>query len=184
MKQETLLKLKKLLTVTVLIVMAAVLFTVNRRGLISPAGEIDSDYFTDFALTDLSGTPFPAETLRAYTLTVVNVWNPYCTACLREMPLLDRLAGEYAAKGVLFLGIEGDAYLYPDEVEKARTLYAETGAGFTQLLADADFTAGVLPLLENAYPGTFLLDRQGRILEFRAGSMEEEDWRAWLDRYL
>ena len=184
MTREKLSRIKKLLTALVLILLAAVLVVINLRSSAEPVKEADGLYFRDMRLEDFSGGMFTGADLYANNLTLFTVWNPYCTACIKEMPLLDALDAEYAAKRVHIIGIEGDAYQYPEDVDKARTIIKENGVMFTQLLADREFTEEVLPLLNNAYPGTFMVDSRGIIRDFHAGAMSESEWRAWIDTSL
>ena len=183
LKEATLNRIKKVLTALTVIALAAVLVLINVRG----AGETeaaDGQYFRDMHLISFTEEAYTAADVYKNRLTVFTVWNPYCTSCVKEMPLLSALDEEYAAKGVRFVGIEGEAFQYPEDVNKARALYANSGAKFTQLLADETFTEEILPRLNNAYPGTFLVDSRGVIRDFRAGSMEEKEWRAWVEEAL
>ena len=184
MTEKSLNRIKKLLTALVLAGLAAVLVAINLRGAAEPGPEADGLYFQDMRLETFAGGTFTAADLRKNRVTVFVVWNPYCTACIREMPMLAELDAEYAPKGVRIIGIEGDAYQYPEDVEKARAIAAEFGGGSVQLLADAAFTEEVLPLLHNGYPGVFVVDSRGVIREFRAGSMNEAEWRDCLDTAL
>lgn len=177
-------RIKKLLTALLLAALAGVLVFINIKGATEENEAADGRYFADMHLETFSGGTYTGADVSRDLLTVFTVWNPYCTACVKEMPLLDRLDREYAEKGVRIVGIEGEAFLYPEDIEKSRALYAETGAEFTQLLADEDFTNEILPILNNAYPGTFLVDSRGVIRDFKAGSMEENEWRAWIDTAL
>ena len=182
--EKTLNRIKKFLTAGLLAVLAVTLVTVNLRGASAKKAEADGLYFTDMRLQDLTGGVYTAADLYRNALTVFTVWNPYCTACIREMPLLSALDREYAPQRVRFVGIEGEAYQYPEDVEKAIALYESSGAENTQLLADQAFTEEILPRLNNAYPGTFIVDGRGRIRDFFAGSLKEEEWRARIDGLL
>lgn len=185
MTPDKLNRIKKLLTALVLAVLAAVLAVLNVQGMRAPAAAAsDGLYFKDMHLTDFSGGTFTAADLYRNRLTFFTVWNPYCTACIKEMPLLDKLDKEYASSRVRIVGIEGDAWQYPQDVEKARAIVKKSGTDFLQLLADGDFTKEILPLMNNAYPVTFMVDGRGIIRDVHAGTMSEAAWRAWIDTYL
>ena len=182
MDPKTFNRIKKCLLAAILSVMAGVLVTVNIRGAVKVPAKADGLYFQDISLDTFQGGRYTAADVFQNRLTVFHVWNPYCTACLREMPLLSALDKEYAEKGVRIVGIEGDAYLYPEDIEKARTLAG--GNGLVQLLADRTFTEEILPLINNGYPCSFLVDGHGIIRDRRAGTMSETEWRTWLDTAL
>lgn len=184
MRENTLRTIKIILTVLLILGLCALLGVINMKGLRAKKSEFSTYYFKTLRLETFSGGTYTAAELKKNTLTVFTVWNPYCTACIREMPLLDALDREYSEKGVRILGIEGEAYLYPDEVEKARGIVESSKTAFLQLLADQAFTEQVLPRQNNSYPANYLVDSYGNILDFHLGTLSEEGWRAWIEGWL
>ena len=141
-------------------------------------------YFNDFSLKTMDGEDFSNADFEGYDIIVVNVWEPYCVSCMNEMPVLDELAQEYKDKGLLLISIEGTAFQYPEDIEKGKTNFAAAGASFPALLADEKFTEEVLPYLNNSFPGTWVLDSQGNILDFAAGAKSKDGWQEFFDQYL
>lgn len=133
-------------------------------------------YFRDFTLPTMEGNYFGTTDFADYDRIVVNVWEPYCTSCITEMPDLDVLAKAYRKKGLLLVGLQGNAAIYPEDVQKSRQQVFELGISYPVLLADERYTKEVLPILHGAFPGTFLLDAQGNVIDFVQGSKTKEGW--------
>jgi thiol-disulfide isomerase/thioredoxin len=62
----------------------------------------------DFRLKDLDQQWKEYETLKGEKLTVVDFWATWCQPCVRSIPLLNQMAGEYADQGVRFIGVTID----------------------------------------------------------------------------
>lgn len=181
MEKKTLERMKKTGTVLLLLFLAAVLAVINVRGLSPEEEAADGLYFQDMSLESFSGGRYTSEEVKKNKLTVFVIWNPYCTACIREMPLLEMLDASYREQSVRFICVDGDAYMYPEDEAKARRAAEENGPSLVHLFADADFTKEIMPLINNAYPYVFLVDSRGLITDSRAGRMNESEWREWID---
>ena len=144
----------------------------------------DMTYFSNFSLKTFDGKSFSNEDFKGYDVIIVNVWEPGCKSCLQEMPELDELAAEYKAKGILLIGIQGNAHVYPEDVETGIQEMKDLQISMTQLLADETFSDEVLPYLHNSFPGTWVLDAQGNVLDFTASTKSKADWQAYLDQYV
>lgn len=149
--------MKKFLTV--LICLTMILLTACGAGKTAP--QENGGVLSAFTTTDLEGNTVDQSILEGYDLTMVNVWATFCNPCLREMPDLGELAAEYEAKGVQILGLVSDTLnqegqLDEAQVERARELAAETGAGYVHLLPSED----LMDLLGQIYavPTTFFVD--------------------------
>jgi cytochrome c biogenesis protein CcmG, thiol:disulfide interchange protein DsbE len=106
-------------------------------------------------------------------VVVLNVWASWCEPCKTEMPLLQRTHERIASQGGLVLGID-----MQDSTERALAFLREKDIDFTSLRdRDREY---VREFGVNAYPETFLIDREGRIAAMRRGPVD----RAWLDEHL
>jgi cytochrome c biogenesis protein CcmG, thiol:disulfide interchange protein DsbE len=106
-------------------------------------------------------------------VVVLNVWASWCEPCKTEMPLLQRTHEKIESEGGLVLGID-----MQDSTERALAFLDEEGIEF-ESLRDRD-REHVRELGVSAYPETFLIDRQGRIVALRRGPIDQ----AWLDEHL
>ena len=141
-------------------------------------------YFEDFSLETFDGGEFTAADLKNADITVFNAWGPYCTNCLDEMPYLEEISKEYKDRGLQIVGIESDAFEYPEDLELARSLAAAAGVTYPLLIADSDYNYQVRPMLLNALPGTWIVDADGRILDFVQGGKTKEAWTQYFEMYL
>lgn len=141
-------------------------------------------YFSDFSMETFDGGSFSAEDLGKAKITVVNAWGPYCTNCLDEMPYLEEISKEYKDRGLQIVGIESDAFEYPEDLELARSLAAAAGVTYPLLIADSGYDAQVRPMLLNALPGTWIVDSNGKVLDFVQGGKTKEAWIQYFEMYL
>lgn len=130
-----------------------------------------------FEAQDMGGNTVSADIFSEAELTMVNVWATYCNPCLREMPGLGELAGEYESGEFQILGIISDV---PEGTEqKTLDLVAElidkTGADYPHLLLNKSLYDALLTDV-TAVPTTFFIDQDGTILEKVIGSMEKSAW--------
>jgi len=128
-----------------------------------------------FTLPDLEGKPHPVTEWDGKAL-VVNFWATWCAPCRREIPLLNRLQKEYAAKGVEVVGIAVDfvndvkGYVkanpigYPVLVGEEAGMEAARGFGVEAL----------------AFPFTVFTDSKGRVVTLHLGELHEATARAIL----
>ena len=53
--------------------------------------EAETDVFTTMNLTDYEGNPYTSEYFAGAKMTVVNVWETTCSACIGEFPGLENV---------------------------------------------------------------------------------------------
>lgn len=113
-------------------------------------------------------------------LVLVNFWATWCGPCREEMPLLDRVASTWGGKGVQVVGIAIDdtdavrGYLKDNPVHYPILVEGHADADPSLLFGD---TRGVLPF-------SVLIDRDGRLLDHRAGAFTQATLADWLQPHL
>lgn len=130
---------------------------------------------TDAELTasPLTGRPAPAfdlpglddaeqgrvrlEDLRGQVV-VVNFWASWCTECRVEQPELNAAWQRFRDAGVVVLGVD-----FQDAPGDARQFVATSGASYPMVVDEDSSTA--LDFGLRGIPETFLVDREGRIVE-------------------
>lgn len=127
--------------------------------------------------TDLSGNRVTLAQWHDKRL-LVNFWATWCAPCREEMPLLNRMRGQYAANGVEFVGIAVDS------LEPVQKFVQQLGIGYPIVTGGAD-ALEVIRLLGNkagGLPYTVLVEPDGRISRTLLGQIHEQDLLEWLGR--
>lgn len=145
----------------------------------SPVGGASAEPFFAQTFKDLEGRPERMSRWQGQ-FVVVNFWATWCPPCVEEMPDLQRVQNEYAARGVTVvgLGIDSPSALkrFRDDHALSLQLYAAGAAG-SELARALGNTSGALPY-------TVLVDRKGRIVRARLGQVEPAELRRWLDSHV
>jgi len=120
----------------------------------------------DFVLKDLNGHSFRLADFRG-KVVFLNVWATWCPPCRMEMPSMERLHRRLKGKDFVMLTVSEDE----DSTASVRQFVEELGITFP-VLADPN---GIVPPRYGitGYPETFVIDRDGRVIEHTLGP---EDW--------
>ena len=114
-----------------------------------------------FETTDTDGNTVRSQDLFSqHTVTMVNVWASWCGPCVGELPELQRLNGEFAAKNCAIVGVMldgGDA----DGLRDGLARMQEAGVTYTVLLPWADVDS-IFPA--EYIPTSFFVDSGGHII--------------------
>ncbi len=107
-------------------------------------------------LSTLRGEPATIESLRG-KVVIVDIWRTWCGPCKRGIPDLVELEREYGPKGLAVVGIS-------DEPAKLQEQFAdELKINYTLLIQRGDLPEPFGKV--NAFPTTFVLDREGKVVE-------------------
>jgi peroxiredoxin len=120
----------------------------------------------DFAVPDLAGQ---AVRLSAYRgqVVLVNLWTTWCPPCRDEMPSMERLHARLKDRGFVLLAVSQDE----GGVAVVRPFVEQLKLSFP-ILVDAQGEVGRKYGVWG-YPESFLVDREGRIVERIIGP---RDW--------
>jgi cytochrome c biogenesis protein CcmG/thiol:disulfide interchange protein DsbE len=124
-----------------------------------------------FDLPALSGTGRVRLADYRGKVVVVNFWASWCDPCEEEAPLLATMAAEQQQAGVVFVGIDAN-----DVVDDARAFAKRFGLDYAHA-HDGDGKQkdrfGV-----TGFPETFVIDRNGRAVEWFPGQIDADGLRA------
>lgn len=117
-------------------------------------------------LPDGQGKEQPLAQWRGQVL-VVNFWATWCPPCREETPEFARISGEYAAKGVQFVGIS------LDPAEKVVEFQREFQVPYPLLIGNLEQMelTGDLGNRARALPFTLVLGRDGQVGYVRVGRL-------------
>lgn len=132
----------------------------------------------DVGYTTLDGRTVQLSSLRG-KVVLVNFWATTCTTCVAEMPKLAETHLKFAPKGFETVAIAMDY----DPPEYVRNFAARKGLPFTIAL---DVTGQAAKGFEDVRltPTTFLLDKQGRIVQKYLGEPDFTKLHALLEKLL
>ncbi len=123
----------------------------------------------EFTAMQLDGSPVTLASL-AGKVVVLNVWATWCLPCLEEIPQLEAMHQQYAARGVHTVGVSIDAPgMGADVADFART------RGMTyDVWLDPEHQFS-LKFATNGVPETLVIDRSGRIRFHMTGALRQSD---------
>jgi peroxiredoxin/outer membrane lipoprotein-sorting protein len=134
------------------------------------AVEIGSEA-ADFQLKDLEGHEIQLRSLRG-NVVLLNFWATWCGPCRLEMPVIEKLHQQLHGKGLRVFGVNDE------EIETIREYVAEHEYSFPTLV-DTDQQAMNLYRIRGI-PTMVVIDREGKIAQYRMGLSREGDLRSWL----
>ena len=108
-----------------------------------------------FKLSDFSGK-----------VVVLNLWASWCGPCRREIPEIEEIRREYAARGVEFMGLTAEN---PQaDGERVRKFVRESRLGYRIGWIDRE-SASALMRGQNMIPQTFVIAGDGQIIKHLKG---------------
>jgi peroxiredoxin len=129
-----------------------------------------------WSLTDVDGRIVTSDQFKG-KVVVMNFWATWAGPCTEETPGYVALQKKYAADGLVIIGASGDHGT--DEVKKFIKRY---GVDYPIIMCDdkiQDAFGGV-----DAYPTTFIIDRDGMIRDRHRGSLAPAEFERRLAPYL
>lgn len=125
-----------------------------------------ADAFPSFEGQDLDGNPVDSATLFSNNaVTVVNFWFTTCKPCVGELPDLEALHQELAKKGGTVIGInavtlDGST----KDTNEAKSVLEQQGVTYPNIWFASNSDAGLFTAGLYAFPTTYVVDRNGRIV--------------------
>lgn len=152
----------------------------------SKAEASDDDVFSNLNTTDLKGDPVDASTFKENKITLVNAWNIGCTPCIDELPDLEKLNKEYEDKGASIKGLYFNFAedISDDEMSQINDALSTAGVTYPQLRLTKEMYASDTMQNIMAFPTTFIVDSNGKILDKLEGSNDYDGWKKIIDKYL
>lgn len=121
----------------------------------------------DFRLESTDGRQVGLADYRGQVV-LVNLWATWCPPCVREIPRLVRVYERYKDQGFVILGVNTT---YQDDRAKVAAFVRDQGIGYP-VLYDTDNRVGK-EYTSRLMPTSYLIDRDGKIVEIKVGEVEE-----------
>lgn len=153
-------------TVILLILAGALGYTLYANFFSSQERVKVGDTAPNFVLEDLDGNVYELESYRGKGV-FLNFWGTYCKPCEREMPYMENQYKQFKDQGVEILAINVDEapIVIKNFVERHNLTFPVPVDDGSQVLHA--YGAGQLP-------ATFLIDKDGKVVEIITGSMTEK----------
>ena len=130
----------------------------------------------DLKLTTLQGTPLSLSALRGRPV-LVTFWATTCPGCIKEIPHLVSLYRELAPRGLEIIAI---AMEYDPE-DQVRTMAAQQQFPYPVVM-DSDGSAALAFGGVTLTPSSFVIDPQGRIVQYKLGEFSADEMTALQNR--
>jgi len=138
-----------------------------------PSEASDKPVVPNLTMNTIDGQEWSLHSNRG-SVVLLNFWGTWCEPCRAETPLLVKIAGEYADRGVKVFGVSLDE----GETELVRKFVTEYRVGYPILMPPAGS-----PLFGmDEVPTTLLIDAEGRLQEKYVGAVPENILRADIER--
>ena len=113
-------------------------------------------------------------------VVVLHLWATWCEPCLKELPLLAKLAREASSRGIDVLAVSLDDPTERGAVLVGRVLLAKTGnpqwSPILKVDRSEDFVADLDPGCECEIPAFFAYDREGHLRRTLIGNISRGDF--------
>lgn len=124
-----------------------------------------SDTFPAFEGKDLDGNAVDSSLFAQNAFTVVNFWFSGCKPCVAELGDLDKLNQTVKAQGGEVIGINTETLDdNADSIAAAKQILQAKGASYRNITFASDSEAGQFALNVMAFPTTYVIDRNGKIV--------------------
>lgn len=137
-------------------------------------------YFKDYNLEMYPSGTLSPDDIKEYDYIIYNGWGPWCSSCVKEMPDLNTLYGKYKDRGVLIVGIVAD---YSEQIKNDASYYDKVGnvvnsygIEYPIILCDNKFIVEVYPTMQSSFPTTWVVDKDGNLVDYFIGAKSESDW--------
>ena len=133
-----------------------------------------------FSTVDIYGRPVDESIIQGARLVILNIWEPWCGPCVKELPSMEKLYEKYKDAGVLFLGL---CCRHEDSTaEDSREIVEDVGITYPVIMDCAE-----LKQFDNdGWPENYFFDGEGKLLdpEPDGGYKTEEAWEQLILKYL
>ncbi len=127
--------------------------------------------------TPLEGAAISSVSDLRGSVVVLNFWAPWCVPCRAEHAVLQAAARDYAASGVVVVGLA-----YDSQTEDVIRFLDELGRGYP--VAMDDRSRATIAFGVRGVPETFFIDRDGLVAAKVSGAVDNQLVRSTLDAIL
>lgn len=182
--------IKKVMPVFMAVVIAVSLAACGSDGNSGNSGESNSqssnsqsssdnskkaEAFPKFKGKDFDGNDVDESLFSKNEVSVLNFWFNGCSACVNEMPALEKFNEKLREKGAEIIGVNVQAKESPEDLAEAKDILAKQGCTYRNIMITEG--QGAMEYLSKifSFPTTILVDKNGNIIgDSILGSIESE----------
>ena len=133
-----------------------------------------------FSTVDIYGRPVDESIIQGARLVILNIWEPWCGPCVKELPSMEKLYEKYKDAGVLFLGL--CCRHEESTAEDSREIVEDVGITYPVIMDCPELKQ----FDNNGWPENYFFDGEGKLLdpEPDGGFKTEEAWEQLILKYL
>ena len=170
-----------------IIVIVLALVGVNFIAMNMDDREITSDPGFTFSTTDRMGVLYTEKIFKGNKITLVNMWEPWCGPCVREMTELQRLYSKYKDDGLMVIGV----YSANNMEDRINQILSSSKVNYPII----HYTDSFYKFKSGCVPTTIFIDCNGQVIDMKmqtsksgqpvvVGAKSYEDWEAMIKPYL
>jgi peroxiredoxin len=161
-------------TVILALMVAAIGYTIYANFFTEKTSVKIGDEAPDFVLTDLNGKKHRLSDYRGKGV-FLNFWGTWCKPCEKEMPYMNKQYEVYKKKGVEVLAVNvGESEL------SVKKFVERFGLTFPVMIDQQEQVMHAYDV--NPLPTTFLIDKNGKIVDIITGTMTESMVQQYMER--
>ena len=133
-----------------------------------------------FNTVDVYGQSVDESILQGARLVILNIWEPWCGPCVKELPSMEKLYQKYKNAGVLFIGLCCRHEV--STAEDSREIVEDIGITYPVIMDCPELKQ----FDNNGWPENYFFDGEGQLLspEPDGGYKTEEAWEQLILKYL
>lgn len=131
--------------------------------------------FHKFQGKDFDGNVVDESLFSKNDATLLNFWFNGCSACVNEMPALEKFNGRLREKGAELVGVNVLAGESQEDFDEAKEILSKQGATYRNIIIDEDQEARNYIAKIFSFPTTIIVDKNGNIVgQPILGSLEDD----------
>lgn len=128
----------------------------------------------NFVVSDLEGNEIELADLKGKGV-FLNFWGTWCKPCEQEMPYMNELYPKYKEKGVEMIALDAD-----ETTIAVKNFVNQYGLKFPVAIDEGQAILGTYDV--GPLPTTFLIDKEGKVVEKITGTQTKEQMEEYLKK--
>lgn len=137
---------------------------------------VKSEPFPNFVGKDFDGNTVDNSLFSRNEATLLNFWFNGCSACVNEMPALEKFNARLREKGAELVGVNVQANESKENLDEAKEILSKQGVTYRNIIIDDEQDARAYIAKIFSFPTTIIVDKNGHIVgQPILGNIEDEE---------